>query len=92
MKNYSEKKKLISQWKSFSELTKVEILEVLLLEKENKRTLMRDHKLLSEFSILEDTWKFSLLENTVNCTRQVFLQYVEIRVSSQIISIFKRTP
>ena len=33
-------------------------------KKENKRTLMRDHKLLSKFSILEDTRKFSLLENT----------------------------
>ena len=40
---------------------------------------MRDHKLLSNFSILEDTWKFSLLENTVNCT----WQYIEIRQSNE---------
>ena len=50
---------------------------------------MRDHKLLSNFSILEDTWKFSLLENTVNCT----WQYIEIRESNeQIFDFFNEHP
>ena len=85
MKNYSEKK----TDQPMKKLLRINLswdIRVLLLEKKNKRTLMRDHKLLSNFSILEDTWKFSLLENTVNCT----WQYIEIR--ELIEQYFKRTP